>query len=53
MATDFDVIIIGSGFGGAVTACRLAEAGRRVLVLERGHEWKKEDYPRSLNDRWF
>ena len=31
----FDAIIVGSGFGGSVTAYRLAEAGKRVLVLER------------------
>ena len=36
---DYDVVVIGSGFGGAVTACRLAEAGNSVLVLERGHRW--------------
>ena len=53
MPNDYDVIVIGSGFGGAVTACRLAEAGRRVLVLERGREWKREDYPRSPDDAWL
>lgn len=45
MANDFDVIVIGSGFGGAVAACRLAESNYKVLVLERGRRWKKEDYP--------
>ena len=38
--SNFDVIIIGSGFGGAITACRLAEQGYRVLVLERGRRWQ-------------
>ena len=36
---DADVIIVGSGFGGAVTSCRLALAGASVIVLERGREW--------------
>jgi cholesterol oxidase len=53
MANSFDVVIIGSGFGGAVTACRLAEAGRNVLVLERGREWRREDYPRAPDDAWI
>lgn len=37
---DYDTIVIGSGFGGAVVACRLAEAGHRVLILERGRRWQ-------------
>jgi cholesterol oxidase len=49
---DFDVIIIGSGFGGAITACRLAEANYKVLVLERGRRWDKTSYPRQPNDMW-
>lgn len=42
---NFDVIVIGSGFGGAITACRLAEAGYKVLILERGRRWDKNTYP--------
>jgi cholesterol oxidase len=49
----FDVIIIGSGFGGSITACRLAEDGRRVLVLERGRRWNKDNYPRKATDQWL
>ena len=33
----FDCVVVGTGFGGSVTAQRLAEADRRVLVLERGN----------------
>jgi cholesterol oxidase len=50
---DFDAIVIGSGFGGAVTACRLGEKNKRVLVLERGREWNKQTYPRAIEDDWI
>lgn len=53
MAKVHDVIIIGSGFGGAVTACRLAEKGLSVLVLERGRRWEPAHYPRAVNDDWI
>jgi cholesterol oxidase len=49
----FDVIVIGSGFGGAVTACRLQERGYRVLVLERGRRWDKTNFPRQPSDPWL
>lgn len=53
MSHAFDVIVIGSGFGGAVTACRAAEAGARVLVLERGRRWNPDNYPRAIHDPWL
>jgi cholesterol oxidase len=53
MSGGFDAIVVGSGFGGAVTACRLAEAGARVLVLERGRRWTPDQYPRTLGDPWL
>jgi cholesterol oxidase len=43
----FDVVIVGSGFGGSVTAYRLSEAGRRVCVLERGKPYPPGSFPRS------
>jgi cholesterol oxidase len=45
MSPDYDVIVIGSGFGGSVAALRLSEKGYRVGVLEKGARWRLEDYP--------
>jgi cholesterol oxidase len=45
--THFDAIVVGSGFGGAVSAYRLAEAGLRVCVLERGRAYPPHSFPRS------
>jgi cholesterol oxidase len=44
---DYDYAIVGSGFGGSVSALRLSEKGYRVVVLEMGKRWKQEDFPRS------
>ncbi|MBC8438860.1 MAG: GMC family oxidoreductase [Deltaproteobacteria bacterium] len=44
---NFDYIVIGSGFGGSVSALRLSQKGYRVGVLEKGKEWKKEDFPKT------
>ncbi|MGW5311385.1 GMC oxidoreductase [Nocardia thailandica] len=44
---DYDVLVVGSGFGGSVTALRLTEKGYRVGVLESGRRWNVEDYPRT------
>ena len=53
MATDFDAVVIGSGFGGAVSALRLAEGGYRVLVLERGRRWHRLEYPSVTRRDWL
>ena len=45
-----DIVIIGSGFGGAVAACRLAATGRSVVVLERGRDWSKTKTPQRPRD---
>ncbi|RJF90061.1 GMC family oxidoreductase [Oleomonas cavernae] len=47
MPFDFDWLVIGSGFGGSVSALRLAEKGHRVGVIERGRRYRDEDLPRS------
>ncbi|MBA3011564.1 MAG: GMC family oxidoreductase [Proteobacteria bacterium] len=44
---DFDYIVIGSGFGGSVAALRLSEKGYRVAVIEKGKEWKTQDFPKT------
>jgi cholesterol oxidase len=44
---DFDWIVIGSGFGGSVSALRLAEKGYRVAVLECGREYSDDQLPKS------
>jgi cholesterol oxidase len=43
----YDVVVIGSGFGGSVAAHRFAEEGRSVLVLERGRSYPPGSFPRS------
>jgi cholesterol oxidase len=53
MAVEFDVVIVGSGFGGAVNAYRLAKAGAHVLVLERGRRWNPGNFPRQPTDPWL
>lgn len=47
----WDAIVVGTGFGGAVTAARLAERGMRVLVLERGPWWGQGGRGRPENER--
>ena len=48
----FDYVIIGSGFGGSVSAMRLTEKGYRVLVLERGKRFEDNDFPKSNWNIW-
>ncbi|HLB15784.1 MAG TPA: FAD-binding protein [Burkholderiales bacterium] len=51
MATlDYDVIVIGSGFGGSVAAMRAVEKGYRVGVMEAGKRWRDEDLPKTSWD---
>ncbi len=52
---DFDFIVIGSGFGGSVSAHRLTEKGYRVAVMEMGRRWTPETLPETSWQlhRWF
>jgi len=45
---DYETLVIGSGFGGAVTACRLAQAGIDVAIVERGRRYPAGSFPRDL-----
>jgi cholesterol oxidase len=51
----WDWLVIGSGFGGSVSALRLAERGYSVLVLEKGGRWNAEDFPKTNWNlrKWF
>jgi cholesterol oxidase len=44
----YDAVVIGSGYGGAIAACRLAQDDRRVCLLERGVERHPGDYPDTM-----
>ncbi len=44
----YDVVVVGSGYGGAIAASRLARAGRKVCVLERGRELQPGEYPDNV-----
>jgi len=44
---DYDYIIIGSGFGGSVSALRLSQKGYKVLVIEKGKWYKSKEFPKT------
>ncbi len=48
----FDFVVIGSGFGGSVSAMRLTEKGYSVLVMERGKRFRDEDFPKTNWNVW-
>lgn len=50
MPAVYDAVIIGSGFGGSINALRLAEAGRSVLVIERGRRYPPQSFPRDVEN---
>src|SRR2546421_8394283 len=47
---DFDIVVVGSGFGGSVAALRATEKGYRVAVLEAGRRFEPEDFARTSWD---
>ncbi|MES1174130.1 MAG: GMC family oxidoreductase [Myxococcales bacterium] len=44
---EFDFVVVGSGFGGSVSAMRLAQKGYRVAVVEAGKRWHADDFPKT------
>ena len=50
MSDDYDVVVVGSGFGGSVAALRLTEKGYRVAVLEAGKRFADHEFPRTSWD---
>ena len=46
----YEVVVIGSGYGGAIAASRMSRAGRRVCLLERGREYLPGEYPATPGD---
>ncbi|KAL1549281.1 hypothetical protein AAHA92_17408 [Salvia divinorum] len=41
----YDVVVVGSGYGGSVAACRLSMAGFKVCLFEKGRKWEAKDFP--------
>ncbi|MCP4935740.1 MAG: GMC family oxidoreductase [bacterium] len=48
----YDVVIIGSGYGGGVAASRLARMGLRICVLEKGRQWRPGDFSNTVKGLW-
>ena len=47
----YETIVVGSGFGGAVTTCRLAQVGVDVALIERGRRFALGTFPRVVGNR--
>ncbi|KAK2984164.1 hypothetical protein RJ640_020574, partial [Escallonia rubra] len=41
----YDAIVVGSGYGGSVAACRMSTAGLKVCLIEKGRRWEAQDFP--------
>lgn len=45
----YDAVVVGSGYGGSVAACRLSMAGVRVCLIEKGRKWESQDFPTDVS----
>src|ERR1700690_2960827 len=50
LLSHYEIVVIGSGYGGGVTASRMARAGKKVCVLEKGKEYPSGGFPRTTSD---
>lgn len=41
----YDAVVVGSGYGGSIAACRLSMAGVKVCLIEKGRRWESKDFP--------
>ena len=41
----YDAVVVGSGYGGSVAACRMSMAGIKVCLVEKGRKWEANDFP--------
>ena len=41
----YDAVVVGSGYGGSVAACRMSMAGIKVCLVEKGRRWEAKDFP--------
>lgn len=41
----YDAVVVGSGYGGSVAACRMSMAGLKVCLVEKGRRWEAKDFP--------
>ncbi|XXG62747.1 hypothetical protein AAC387_Pa05g1060 [Persea americana] len=48
----YDAVVVGSGYGGSVAACRLVMAGIKVCLIEKGKRWGAKDFPTSNYQMW-
>jgi len=44
----YDAVVVGSGYGGSVAACRMSMAGIKVCLIEKGRRWEADDFPKHV-----